>query len=147
MKELKRPVKSETDFIVSNGTWELVDLPHGCTTIVYKLTIKRKLKPDGSIDKYKVGLVVKGFRQREGIDYFDIYAPIARMTTIWILMALASVHGLIIPQMDVKTSFLHGDLEKKIYMDQTEGFVASGNKWKICKLVKSICGLKQAPRD
>ena len=63
------------------------------------------------------------------------------------LVALASVHGLIIHQMDVKTAFLHGDLEEEIYMDQPEGFCASGNERKVCKLVKSIYGLKQAPRD
>ena len=102
---------------------------------------------DGSIDKYKARLVAKGFKQKEGIDYFDTYSPVARMTTIRTLIALASVHGLIIHQMDVKTAFLHGDLEEEIYMDQPEGFVASGNERKVCKLVKSIYGLKQAPRD
>ena len=143
----KGAVKSEMDSIVSNGTWELVDLPPGCSTIGCKWVFKRKLNPDGSIDKYKARLVAKGFRQREGIDYFDTYSPVARMTTIRMLIALASVHGLIVHQMDVKTAFLHGDLEEEIYMDQPEGFIASGNERKVCKLVKSIYGLKQAPID
>ncbi|KAL8120351.1 hypothetical protein AgCh_017506 [Apium graveolens] len=121
----KGAVKSEIDSIVSNGTWELVDLPPGCSTIGCKWIFKRKLNPDGSINKYKARLVAKGFRQREGIDYFDTYSPVARMTTIRMLIALASVHGLIIHQMDVMTAFLHGYLEEEIYMDQPEGFVAS----------------------
>ncbi|KAL8090653.1 hypothetical protein AgCh_039909 [Apium graveolens] len=126
----KSAVKSEIDSIVSNGTWELVDLPPGCSIIGCKWIFKRKLNPDGSINKYKARLVAKGFRQREGIDYFDTYSPVARMTTIRMLIALAFVHGLIIHQMDVKTTFLHGDLEEEIYMDQPEGFVASGNERK-----------------
>ncbi|KAL8088682.1 hypothetical protein AgCh_038452 [Apium graveolens] len=143
----KGAVKSEIDSIISNGTWELVDLPPGCSTIGCKWIFKRKLNPDGSINKYKARLVAKGFRQMEGIDYFDTYSPVARMTTIRMLIALASVHGLIIHQMDVKTAFLHGDLEEEIYMDQPEGFVASGNERKVCRLVKSIYALKQAPID
>ena len=99
----------------------LVDLPHGCSTIGYKWIFKKKMKPDGSIDKYKARLVAKGFRQIEDIDYFDIDSPVARLTTIRMLVALASVHGLIIHQIDVKTTFLHGDLEEEIYMDQPEG--------------------------
>ncbi|KAL8093519.1 hypothetical protein AgCh_035404 [Apium graveolens] len=121
----KGALKSEIDSIVSNRTWELVDLPPGCSTIGCKWIFKRKLNHDGSINKYKARLVAKGFRQREGIDYFDTYSPVARMTTIRMLIALASVHGLIIHQMDVKTTFLHGDLEEEIYTDQPEGFVAS----------------------
>ncbi|KAL8124691.1 hypothetical protein AgCh_012369 [Apium graveolens] len=143
----KGAVKSEIDSIVSNGTWELVDLPPGCSTIGCKWVFKRKLNPDGSIDKYKARLVAKGFKQKEGIDYCDTYSPVARMVTIRMLIALASVHGLIIHQMDVKTAFLHGELEEEIYMDQPDGFVASGNERKVCKLIKSIYGLKQAPRD
>nr|GEV96330.1 zinc finger, CCHC-type [Tanacetum cinerariifolium] len=89
----------------------------------------------------------KGFRQKEGIDYFDTYAPVARITTIRLLLALAAIHNLVIHQMDVKTAFLNGDLEKKVYMKQPEGLVMSGNKHKVCKLVKSLFGLKQAPQQ
>lgn len=145
-KHWKDAVKVEMDSIVSNGTWELVNLPPGCSTIGCKWIFKRKLKPDGSIDKYKARLVAKGFKQKEGIDYFDTYSPVSRMTTIRVLLALASVYDFTIHQMDVKTAFLHGDLEEEIYMDQPEGFVASGNENKVCKLVKSLYGLKQAPK-
>ncbi|KAL0440846.1 UNVERIFIED_CONTAM: Retrovirus-related Pol polyprotein from transposon TNT 1-94 [Sesamum radiatum] len=119
-KQWKEAVKSEMDSIVSNGTWVLVDLPPGCTTIRCKWIFKKKLKPDGSIDKFKAKLVAKGFKQKEGIEYFDTYSPVARLTTIRVLIALASVYNLSIHQMDVKTAFLYGELEEEIYMDQPE---------------------------
>ncbi|KAL2253467.1 UNVERIFIED_CONTAM: Retrovirus-related Pol polyprotein from transposon TNT 1-94 [Sesamum indicum] len=146
-KQWKEAVKSEMDSIVSNGTWVLVDLPPGCTTIGCKWIFKRKLKPDGTVDKFKARLVAKGFKQKEGIDYFDTYSPVARLTTIQVLIALASVYNLPIHQIDVKTAFLYGELEEEIYMDQPEGFVAHGNEHKVCKLVKSLYGLKQAPKQ
>ncbi|KAL0350010.1 UNVERIFIED_CONTAM: Retrovirus-related Pol polyprotein from transposon TNT 1-94 [Sesamum radiatum] len=146
-KQWKEAVKSEIDSIVSNETWILVDLPPGCTTIGCKWIFKKKLKPDGSIDKFKARLVAKGFKQKEGIDYFDTYSPVARLTTIRVLIALALVYNLSIHQMDVKIAFLYGELEEKIYMDQPEGFVAHGNQRKVCKLVKSLYGLKQAPKQ
>ncbi|KAL0430826.1 UNVERIFIED_CONTAM: Retrovirus-related Pol polyprotein from transposon RE1 [Sesamum radiatum] len=116
-KQWKEVVESEMDFIVSNGTWVLVDLPPGRTTIGCKWIFKKKLKPDGSVDKFKARLVAKVFKQNEGIDYFDTYSPVARLTTIRVLLALALVYNLSIHQMDVKIAFLYGELEEKIYMD------------------------------
>ncbi|GKD18677.1 zinc finger, CCHC-type containing protein, partial [Tanacetum coccineum] len=86
-------------------------------------------------------------RQKEGIDYFDTYAPVARITTIRLLLALAAIHNLVIHQIDLKTSFLNGDLDEEVYMKQPEGFVMPGNEHKVCKLVKSLYGLKQAPKQ
>nr|GEV46647.1 zinc finger, CCHC-type [Tanacetum cinerariifolium] len=88
-----------------------------------------------------------GFRQKEGIDYFDTYAPVFRITTIRLFLALAAIHNLVIHQMDVKTAFLNGDLDEEVYMKQPEGFVMPGNEHKVCKLVKSLYGLKQAPKQ
>ncbi|KAK4394115.1 Retrovirus-related Pol polyprotein from transposon TNT 1-94 [Sesamum angolense] len=119
-KQWKEAVKSEMDSIVSNGTWVLVDLPPGYTTIGCEWIFKKKLKPDGSVDKFKARLVAKGFKQKEGIDYFDTYSLVARLTTVRVLIALASVYNLLIHQMDEKIAFLYGELEKKIYMDQPE---------------------------
>jgi transposase InsO family protein len=141
----KEAVQSEIDSIMQNHTWILTDLPEGCKPLGCKWILKRKFKADGSIDKYKARLVVKGFLQKEGYDFFDTYSPVTRITSIRVLMAIAALHNLEIHQMDVKTAFLNGDLEEEIYMEQPEGFVIPGQERKVCKLVKSLYGLKQAP--
>ncbi|PHT43509.1 ATP phosphoribosyltransferase 1, chloroplastic [Capsicum baccatum] len=143
----KEEVNSEIDSILSNHTWELVDLPPGNKPLGSKWIFKRKMKTDGSIEKYKARLVVKGFNQKEGLDYFDTYSPVTRITSIRMLIALAAVYDLQIHQMDVKTAFLNGELEEEIYMEQPEGFVVPGKENKVCKLVKSLYGLKQAPKQ
>ena len=86
------------------------------------------MKDDGTIDKYKARLVFKGFRQKEGLDYFDTYSPVTRITSIRLLISLAAVYDLQIHQMDVKTAFLNGELEEEIYMEQPEGFIVPGQK-------------------
>ncbi|KAH7864181.1 hypothetical protein Vadar_026696 [Vaccinium darrowii] len=128
-------------------TWELVDLPPGSKPLGYKWIFKRKMKADGSIDKYKARLVIKGYRQKEGLDYFDTYSPVSRINSIRMIIAIAALRNLEIHQMDVKTAFLNGDLEEEIYMEQPEGFSASGQEGKVCKLVRSLYGLKQAPKQ
>ena len=105
------------------------------------------MKTDGSIDKYKARLVVKGYKQKEGLDYFDTYSPVTRITSIRMLIAIVALHSLEIHQMDVKTTFLNGDLNEEIYMDQPEGFISLGQEKKVCRLVKSLYGLKQAPKQ
>ena len=130
-----------------NHTWELVDLPLGCKPLGYKWILKRKMKPDGSIDKYKARLVIKGYRQKEGLNYFDTYSPVTRITSIRMLIAIAAIFNFEIHQMDVKTAFLNGELDEEIYMEQPEGFNVPGQENKVCKLVKSLYGLKQAPKQ
>ncbi|GJS59039.1 zinc finger, CCHC-type containing protein [Tanacetum coccineum] len=107
------------DSIMGNNTWVLVDLPLGC-----KWIIKRKLKVDGTIEKFKARLVIQGFKQKSRIDYFDTYAPVTRISTIRLLIAMTSIHNLIINQMDVKTAFLNGDLEEEIQRISLTGFPA-----------------------
>uniref|UniRef100_A0A2N9I1Q4 Uncharacterized protein n=1 Tax=Fagus sylvatica TaxID=28930 RepID=A0A2N9I1Q4_FAGSY len=143
----REAVNDEMDSILSNNTWVLVDLPPGSNTIGCKWVFRRKYRTDGTIQTFKVRLMAKGFRQREGIDYFDTYAPVARITSIRVLIALASIYKLVVHQMDVKTAFLNGDLDEEVYMDQPEGFVLPRSEKKICKLVKSLYGLKQAPKQ
>ena len=92
------------------------------------------MKPDGTIDKYKARLVVNGYRQKEGLDYFDTYSPVTRITSIRMLIALAAVYDLKIHQMDVKTTFLNGELKEEIYMEQSEGFIVPGKKRKCADL-------------
>ncbi|GKF25354.1 zinc finger, CCHC-type containing protein, partial [Tanacetum coccineum] len=129
--------------IMENNTWVLSDLSPGCKPLGCKWIFKRKIKVDGTIEKFKARLVIQGFRQKEGIDYFDTYAPVARITTIRLLLALAALHNLVIHQIDVKTTFLNGDLDEEVYMKQLEGFVMPANKHKECKLVKSLYEHKQ----
>ena len=86
----KEAIHSEMDSILSNGTWELSELPFSCKPMGYKWVFKKKLKPDGTIDKYKARLVAKGYTQKKGEDFFDTYLPVARMTTIQVLLSLAT---------------------------------------------------------
>ncbi|KAG8503572.1 hypothetical protein CXB51_001539 [Gossypium anomalum] len=90
------------------------------------------MKVDRTIDKFKVRLVAKGFTQKQGIDYFDTYAPVARIVTIRLLISLTSLYNLVVHQMDVKTAFLNGELEEEMYMEQPEGFVVLGQEHKVC---------------
>ena len=143
----KDAINEEMDSIMFNHTWELIDLPPGSKAIGCKWVFRKKYHTDGTINTFKARLVAKGYRQKEGIDYFDTYAPVARITSIRILFALDFIHDLYVHQMDVKTAFLNGDLNEEIYMEQPEGFVLPGNEHKVCKLVKSLYGLKQAPKQ
>ena len=143
----KEAIKSEIDSILHNHTWELVDLPSGCKPLSSKWIFKRKRKVDGSIDKYKARLVIKGYRQTEGLDYFDTYSPVTRINSIRMVLAIASLKDLEVHQMDVKTAFLNEDLNEEIYMEQPEGFSAPRQEMKVCRLVKSLYGLKQAPKQ
>jgi hypothetical protein len=113
----REAINDEMDSILSNNTWVLVDLPPGFNTIGCKWVFRRKYRTDGTIQTFKARLVAKGFRQREGIDYFDTYASIARITSIRVLITLASIYKLVVHQMDVKTAFLNGNLDEKVYMD------------------------------
>ena len=102
------------------------------------------MKDDG---RYKDKLVAKGFAQRNGKEYDEIFAPVVRHTSIRILLAIVAIHDLELEQLDVKTAFLHGDLDEHIYMVQPEGFVVDGKSNMVCKLKKSLYGLKQSPRQ
>nr|KYP36589.1 Retrovirus-related Pol polyprotein from transposon TNT 1-94 [Cajanus cajan] len=143
----KEAIRIEIDSINENNTWTLVDLPKGAKPIGCKWIFKRKYNPDGSIEKYKARLVAKGFTQKQDIDFFDTFAPVARISSIRVLIALASIHRLVIHQMDVKTAFLNGELEEEIYMTQPEGCEVPGQENKVCRLLKSLYGLKQAPKQ
>jgi hypothetical protein len=130
------------DSIMSNATWEVVERPYGCKPIRSKWGFKKMLRPDGTIERYKVRLVIKGYSQKEGDDFFDTYSHVARLTIILVLLSLAASHGVLVHQMDVKTTFLNGELDEKIYMEQPAGFVANGQEGMVCKLLKYLYDLK-----
>ncbi|GKE99766.1 zinc finger, CCHC-type containing protein, partial [Tanacetum coccineum] len=109
----KEAINDEIDSIMGNNTCVLADLPSGCKPLSCKWIFKRKLKVDGTIEKFKASLVIQGFKQKSRINYFDTYALMARISTIRLPIAMASIQNLIIHQMDVKTAFLNGDLEDK----------------------------------
>jgi transposase InsO family protein len=138
--------KDEMDSIQQAGTWTLTPLPADRQAIGCKWVFKIKRKADGSVDRYKMRLVAKGFSQKPGIDYEETFAPVAKFATIRALLSVAAHYDLEIHQMDVRTAFLNGDLEQDIYMKQPEGYVASGKENLVCKLRKSLYGLRQASR-
>nr|GEW34792.1 zinc finger, CCHC-type [Tanacetum cinerariifolium] len=139
----KEAINNEMNSIMGINTWVLADLNLGCKPLCCKWIFKRRLKVDETIEKFKARLIIQGFKQKLGINYFDTYAPVEHISTIRLLIAMASIHNLIIHQMDVKTTFLTGDLDKEIYINQPQGFIMPGNENKVRKLIKSLCGLKQ----
>ena len=101
----KETIKSEIDYILQNHTRELVDLPPRCKLLSYKWIFKRKMKVDGTINKYKARLVIKGYRQREGLDYFDTYSLVMRITSIRMILVIIALPNLKVHQTDMKTAF------------------------------------------
>jgi len=143
----KEAIKIKVDSIVQNQTWKLVNLPPRAKQIGCKWIFKRKFNSDGSIDKYKVRLVAKDFNRKQNVDYFDTFALVTRISSICVLIALASIYKLDVHQMDVKTTFLNGDLEEEICKLQPEGCIFPGQENKVCKLVKSLYKLKPSPKQ
>jgi hypothetical protein len=111
-----------------------------------KWLYKIKHVVDGSIEKYKARFVARGFSQKEGIDYEEMFAPVARYTSIRTIIALAAKMKWKLHQMDVKTTFLNGVIEEGVYIEQPQGFEVENRKTHVCRLKKDLCGLKQAPR-
>lgn len=145
LEPLWRPaMDEEMTSLMSNNTWELTELPTGFKTLQPKWVYKVKHNSDGTLERRKARLVVKGFMQEEGIDYFDVFAPTSKHTTLRSLLAMAAHDDLYIEHLDVKTAFLNGELEEEIYMEQPEGYVNNPNL--VCRLRKALYGLKQAPR-
>ncbi|KAI3509130.1 hypothetical protein L1887_24156 [Cichorium endivia] len=137
---------SEMDSIERNDTWELVDPPLDKKPIGVKWVFKTKLNEKGEIDKYKARLVVKGYKQKYGVDFNEVFAPVIRLETIRLVLALAAQQGWEVHQMDVKSAFLNGFLNEEVYVDQPQGYIKRGQEGKVCKLKKALYGLRQAPR-
>lgn len=123
-------------------TFDLVKLPNGKRALKNKWVFRIKHEEHGVHPRFKAILVVKGFSQKKGIDFDEIFSPVVKMTSIHTVLRLAASLNLENEQMDVKIAFLHGDLEEEIYMKQPEGFKVKGKKDYVCKLKKSLYGLK-----
>ena len=139
-------MQDEMNSLHENHTYELVKLPKGKRALKNKWVYRIKQDESTSHPRYKARLVVKGFTQRKGIDFDEIFSPVVKMTSIRVVLGLAASLDLEIEQMDVKTAFLHGNLEEEIYMEQPEGFAEKGKEDLVCRLKKSLYGLKQTPR-
>lgn len=145
--EWQKAMEEELRSHAENGTWELVDLPAGRQTVKNKWVYLTKRDTAGNPTRYKARLVAKGFTQVHGVDYEETFAPVARLDSLRLLLALAAVFDWDVHQIDIKTAYLNGELDEEIYMDQPKGFTAPGMKGKVCRLRKAIYGLKQAGRQ
>ncbi|KAL8144668.1 hypothetical protein AgCh_003023 [Apium graveolens] len=147
-------MNTELAALEANHTWEIVPLPPHKKVVGCKWLYKVKYLPDGKIDRYKARLVAKWFTKTEGLDFFDTFAPVAKMTTFRVLLALAARQNWDITQLDVTNAFLHGSLYEEVFMDIPQGYVISNEILQkypgaqlVCKLIKSLYGLRQAPRE
>lgn len=152
----------ELDALEKNGTWIITTLPPGKQSIGSRWLYKTKYKADGSIDRFKSRLVILGCKQQQGVDFGETFAPVAKMATVRTLLAVAAIQKWFTLQMDVTNAFLHGDLDEEVYMSFPQGYRGWGTRIAssesatstaqgsgsrlVCKLVKSLYGLRQAPR-
>lgn len=139
-------MEDEINSLEEDGTWVLVKLPRGKKALHNKWVYRMKSEANGDI-RYKERLVVKGFQQKPSVDYNEIFSPVVKMTTIRVVLSLVASEDLYLEQLDVKTTFLHGNLDEEIYMKHPEGFIVKGKEEMVCKLKKSLYGLKQARRQ
>uniref|UniRef100_A0ACD5TR82 Uncharacterized protein n=1 Tax=Avena sativa TaxID=4498 RepID=A0ACD5TR82_AVESA len=140
-----KAMQEEMSAIDENQTWALTDLPGTHRAIGLKWVFKVKRDPAGNIVKYKARLVAKGYAQRQGVDFEEVFAPVARLETVRLLLALAAQGGWQVHHMDVKSAFLNGDLVKEVYVQQPPGFIDGKQKNKVYRLRKALYGLRQAP--
>ncbi|KAJ0444834.1 putative RNA-directed DNA polymerase [Helianthus annuus] len=142
----KDAMEIEMEALLRNKTWEKCVLPPGKKTVGCRWVFTIKHKPDGSIERYKARLVAKGYTQTYGIDYSETFSPVAKIDTIRVLFSIAANEGWPLHQFDVKNAFLHGELKEEVYMEAPPGFTTDFKTREVCRLKKTLYGLKQSPR-
>eukprot|EP00253_Pinus_taeda_P004062 PITA_04062 len=140
-------MEEEMNSLHENKTWELLNFPKGRKALQNKWVYMIKHEGEEKKERYKARLVVKGFSQKECIDFTKIFSPVVKMSSIRVILGLVATLDLECEQLDVKTAFLHGEFEEEIYMEQREGFIEKGKEGLVCRLKKSFYGLEQAPRQ
>ena len=145
-EQWRHAIEEELSSLMEMGTWKYSQRPAGRKAITAKWVFKIKEGFDGSIERFKARLCARGFTQTKGVDYFETYAPVAQMTAIRVVFAIAAHLDLDLHQMDVQTAFLNGELEEQLFMEQPAGMEHVGGIKTVCELLRSIYGLKQAGR-
>uniref|UniRef100_A0A803QNU0 Reverse transcriptase Ty1/copia-type domain-containing protein n=1 Tax=Cannabis sativa TaxID=3483 RepID=A0A803QNU0_CANSA len=148
-KVWNKAMDTEIDALEANNTWIVVPLPPGQHVISNKWVYKIKYNPDGSVEHCKARLVAKGYTQQQGVDYFETYALVAKFNTLKLLFALAAINNWHLHHMDINNAFLHGDLHEDVYMKLPQGYTPKSPipPNAVCRLQKSLYGLKQASRQ
>ncbi|KAF2361468.1 Integrase catalytic core [Trinorchestia longiramus] len=144
-KQWKAAMEEEMAPLNTNNVWFLVECPKNKKPNRFKWIFKKKTGPDGSVCSYKAKLVAQGYAEKFGVDYHETFSPVVRVESVRAVLAFAAKHNLQLHHMDVATAFLNGELSEEIYLTQPEGFVSGGKENLVCKLNKSLYGLKQSP--
>ena len=135
LPEWDQAMSDELKALELNNTWTIVSLPTAHHAIGCKWVYKLKLKADGSVERHKARLVAKGYTRQKGVDFFDTFAHVVKLVTVNLLLALASIHGWSLHQLDVNNAFLHGDLLEEVYMTIPQGYSPKGGE----KFANSCC--------
>lgn len=148
-EQWKQAMDLEYNSLMTNNTWELTELPKHSKAIGCKWIYKKKLKSDGTVERFKARLVAQGFSQQEGIDYNETFAPVVRYKTLRIILAIVTHMDLELHQLDVETAFLNANIQETVYMKQPKGYTKGSHHGQnlVCKLKKTLYGTKQAPHE
>lgn len=151
LPQWREAMKVDLDVMELNKTWSVVPLPVGKHSVGCRWIFKIKCNSDGSIERHKACLVARGYTQQQGLDYFDTFSPVAKIVIVKVLLALATYHNWHLTQLNVNNAFLNGDLFEEVYIDLPLGYevptTAKQGERLVCRLHKSIYGLKQASRQ
>ena len=145
-EQWQQAMDEEIGSLMANGTWTLEKLPPGLQAIPVKWVFKVKTAANGTVERFKARLVAKGYKQQEGIDHDEVFAPVSKYATLRTLLAAVAANNMELHQLDIKTAFLNGTIEEDIYLQQPPGYTEGPNNL-ACHLRRALYGLRQAPRQ